>query len=238
MSKMQEWLFVRPCMSVFRPPFRDKALMLRPSCYECSTTFTNIWASRLRTLGSIRSFRPGASNRGYYSYGARHLSQFVLRGRATASPKGNGYVCRDNFKKGPIISVQGRVRMFHRSLTFVGSLTVLIAIGSLLTVPVSGQSLLPAASVKEATYTAPRTPYGQPDLQGFWNHQTYTPLERPDTVTKEFYTLEEVVALEQARAQREAEQTTPGTTADVHYDNSQFLLDRSQTGLPGTCEPR
>ena len=121
--------------------------------------------------------------------------------------------------------------MFHRSFAVVGGLTVLITIGSLLIVPVSGQSLLPTASVKEAAYTAPRTPYGHPDLQGFWNHQTYTPLERPDTVTKEFYTLEEVVALEQARAQREAEQTTPGTTADVHYDNSQFLLDRSQTGF-------
>ena len=60
--------------------------------------------------------------------------------------------------------------MSHRSLAFVGGLTVLITIGSLLTVPVSGQSLLPATSVEEVAYTAPRTPYGQPDLQGFWNH--------------------------------------------------------------------
>ena len=121
--------------------------------------------------------------------------------------------------------------MSHRSLALVGVLIVLMAVGSLLTVPVAGQSASAAVSANEAAYTAPRTPDGQPDLQGFWNHQTYTPLERPDNVTKEFYTPEEVAALEQARAQREAEQTTPGTTADVHYDNSQFGLDRSQTGF-------
>ena len=27
--------------------------------------------------------------------------------------------------------------------------------------------------------TAPRTPWGDPDLQGQWNSQTSTPLERP-----------------------------------------------------------
>ena len=121
--------------------------------------------------------------------------------------------------------------MTQRSLGFVSTLGVLIWIWPLFAVSAAGQSSSSNGGLEEASYTAPRTPYGQPDLQGFWNHQTYTPLERPDAVTKEFYTLEEVVGLEQARAQREAQQTTPGTTADVHYDNSQFLLDRSQTGF-------
>ena len=121
--------------------------------------------------------------------------------------------------------------MTQRSRGFVSTLGVLIGISPLLAVSAAGQSSSSTGGLEEAAYTAPRTPYGHPDLQGFWNHQTYTPLERPDSVTKEFYTLEEVVSFEQARAQREAEQTTPGTTADVHYDNSQFLLDRSQTGF-------
>jgi len=49
-------------------------------------------------------------------------------------------------------------------------------------------------------YKVPRTPDGQPDLQGFWSNATYTPLERPDKVTKEFYTPAEAVAAEKAAA--------------------------------------
>jgi hypothetical protein len=78
-------------------------------------------------------------------------------------------------------------------------------------------------------YVPPKTVDGQPDLQGFWTNSTYTPLERPANVTKEFYTLEEALAVEKSAAAREAEQTEPGTVADVHYDFSQFGLDRSQS---------
>ena len=81
------------------------------------------------------------------------------------------------------------------------------------------------------SYKVPRTPDGQPDLQGFWSNATYTPLERPDNVTKEFYTPEEAVAAEKAAAAREGAQTEPGTVADVHYDFTQFGLDRSQATL-------
>jgi hypothetical protein len=77
----------------------------------------------------------------------------------------------------------------------------------------------------------PRTPDGQPDLQGFWINATYTPLERPKNVTKEFYTPEEAAVAEKEAADREAEQTVPGTVADVHYDLSQFGLDKSQSTL-------
>ncbi len=55
------------------------------------------------------------------------------------------------------------------------------------------------------------------------------PLERPKGVTKEIYTPDEAEAAIKAAAAREAEQTEPGTTADVHYDFSQFGLDRSQS---------
>ena len=38
---------------------------------------------------------------------------------------------------------------------------------------------LPAAAQAGSDWTPPRTPWGDPDLQGQWNSQTSTPLERP-----------------------------------------------------------
>ena len=86
-------------------------------------------------------------------------------------------------------------------------------------------------AAQRPAYKVPRTPDGQPDLQGFWSNATYTPLERPDKVTKEFYTPEEAAAAEKAAAARESAETEPGTVADVHYDFTQFGLDRSQATL-------
>ena len=92
-------------------------------------------------------------------------------------------------------------------------------------------ALLLAGSVFGQTknYTPPRTPDGQPDLQGFWTNNSYVPLERPRNVTKEFYTKEEALQAERRAAAQESEQTAPGTVEDVHYDFSQFGLDRSQS---------
>ena len=73
-----------------------------------------------------------------------------------------------------------------------------------------------------------RTPDGQPDLQGFWSNSTYVPLERPSGVTKEFYTPDEAAARRKTAIAREEAQTTPGTVEDIHYDFTQFGLDRSQ----------
>jgi hypothetical protein len=48
-------------------------------------------------------------------------------------------------------------------------------------------------------------------------------------VTKEFYTREEAAQLAKQAAVEEGEQTVPGTIPDVHYDFTQFGLDRSQS---------
>ena len=87
----------------------------------------------------------------------------------------------------------------------------------------------PSLAGQTKQWTPPRTPDGQPDLQGYWTNNTYAPLERPRNVTKEFYTKAEAADMEKRAAAEETLQTTPGTVADVHYDFTQFGLDRNQS---------
>jgi hypothetical protein len=55
---------------------------------------------------------------------------------------------------------------------------------------------LDAQAPAGAKWTAPRTTDGQPDLQGIWTTQTYTPLERPARYAgKEFLTEQEAAEL-------------------------------------------
>src|SRR6266436_4659514 len=46
-------------------------------------------------------------------------------------------------------------------------------------VPVAGQSAAKSKTPAASAWTLPRTPDGQPDLQGIWANKVTTPLERP-----------------------------------------------------------
>jgi len=113
--------------------------------------------------------------------------------------------------------------------TALGGLVIAVAL-VLVSAPAPVALAQGAAQTKAAapTYKVPRLPDGHPDFQGFWNNTTYTPLERPKGIDREFFTREEVVEQMKRAAAEEGEQTTPGTIADVHYDFTQFGLDRSQ----------
>lgn len=69
---------------------------------------------------------------------------------------------------------------------------------------------LPAAAQRERVvdpnWTTPRTPDGQPDLQGLWGNKTITPIERAEGETRAFLPEEEMAALNQQRALTKAEQ--------------------------------
>src|SRR5438093_7293589 len=61
--------------------------------------------------------------------------------------------------------------------------------------------LFTAAAAAAQSWTPPRTPDGQPDLQGIWANNTVTPFERPRQLAdKEFLTDEEVAVLKQRAA--------------------------------------
>ena len=74
-----------------------------------------------------------------------------------------------------------------------------------------------AAAPKDAPAPKmPRTPWGDPDLQGTWDYRTITPLERArEFGTREFYTEEEKKALETRAGRRmdgPPEEIRPGLT--------------------------
>ena len=126
------------------------------------------------------------------------------------------------------------------------ALTALVIVVS--AVPAVGQPGQAAPSAKGAvkkTWTQPRTPEGQPDMQGVWTNNTVTPLERPkDLAGKEFYTDAELAAgmkKEHERLDLNVEEglpTEPGTAADVHTISASTawtgprLSSQGTTGLP------
>ena len=59
-----------------------------------------------------------------------------------------------------------------------------------------------AAAQSAESAMSPRTPWGDPDLQGIWNNATLTPLQRPDELVDQvFLTEEEAANLQQRGAE-------------------------------------
>jgi hypothetical protein len=116
--------------------------------------------------------------------------------------------------------------MTRRFFTLAITLTIISPL------PASAQATraVPAAQTAAApkNWTPPRTPWGEPDLQGTYSNRTITPFERPANVAgREFFTPEEVAALEK-RAQEQSgdEGRSKGTRGDVERAYNDFWWDR------------
>ena len=74
----------------------------------------------------------------------------------------------------------------------------------------------------------PRTPWGDPDLQGIYTSSTHTPLERPAELKgKQFFSEEEAAAYVQARQKELLQQPRD----IIHYDDAVWQSERTPTGL-------
>ena len=76
-------------------------------------------------------------------------------------------------------------------------------------------ALAPAAAeaqAQDADWTAPRTPWGHPDIQAIWNNGTITPLERPEDLAEQaFLSPEEVAEVERRAQERVDRENAPST---------------------------
>jgi hypothetical protein len=134
-----------------------------------------------------------------------------------------------------------RVQMNGRFLSSpaLGALVALISVVSLATVPAAGQARTPAARANAAartkTWTSPRTPWGDPDLQGLWTNATVTPFERPrELAGKQVLTEEEAAEFEKHTLQTSNADRRKGvgTDADVATAYNEFWYDRGTKVVP------
>jgi hypothetical protein len=119
--------------------------------------------------------------------------------------------------------------MRTRSLLSIGA----FAIALLLTL--SGQGVLFGQA---KTWTAPRTPDGQPDLQGSWTNATLTPLERPNALAdKQVFTDQEASEFAKQTIERnslDGRNVSPDVLVaynDLWYERGTKVASTKQTSL-------
>src|SRR3954468_3589757 len=92
----------------------------------------------------------------------------------------------------------------------------------------AAQAGQPAKAPAKKSWTPPRTPWGEPDLQGIYSNRTITPFERPaEFAGKAELTDEETADLERRVVDRNADSgRNKGTEADVSRAYNEFWWDR------------
>ena len=117
---------------------------------------------------------------------------------------------------------------FLRSTVVTG--VIAAAAAGALFVSISATS---APAPGQAPTQAPKTPWGEPDLQGIWTDETDTPLQRsPKFANQEFFTDAERAELDRQRAAMlgRDQRAERGTTADVAGAYNDTFTPRKKTG--------
>ena len=137
--------------------------------------------------------------------------------------------------------------MDHRLRMFATAL----AVGLLTSVPAFAQSQSESVPGADPDWEIPRLADGQPDLQGYWTTQTFTPMERPEYLgDQEFYSEEEfallqsqltvdgadplarfVIEIEDPEERARVLDQTHRDETYVHYDNAIWLATPVPKGL-------
>src|SRR5580693_2844643 len=84
---------------------------------------------------------------------------------------------------------------------FFASLTI-VAMGL---VPAAAQTSSPAAKAPVKSWTPPKTPWGDPDLQGEWPANGNIPLQRPPALADKATLTDQELAQREQQAQKQAE---------------------------------
>src|SRR2546429_9547756 len=109
------------------------------------------------------------------------------------------------------------MKMSHGFFISAGTLAILIASLSAAFVPVASQAQTSGAATgppPRATYSPPRTPWGDPDLQGVWDYQSRIPMQRPAQF-KDKPTLTEAELAQLAKTPPNQDSCGVGTRKDV-----------------------
>ena len=132
----------------------------------------------------------------------------------------------------PIMSISEKAR-----LLLLAGLATTIAIVSLVMYAFSGRTSATTSKAPMVANTgpAPKTPWGEPDLQGIWSREVDVPLERPAKYAdREFFTDVERAELDRQisdiiRRDSTESRRAPGTERDV---NSEFSQEAFTVHLP------
>jgi len=121
----------------------------------------------------------------------------------------------------------GSFKMTHPLPDSLGVLQgVIVAVSLAMMAPLAAQA--PTAVAKKTS--TPRTPWGDPDLQGKWNNTTMTPLERPTQFAgKAVLTDDEAAGFQRQELERtNADRRDGASRADVDRAYNEMWFDRGK----------